>query len=259
MTIRRRGLVARFNGLLRGLFASWLREREEQRPRAVYEHAIQQRVDQYAELKRAVAGILYMRNKLEAEIGERGSELARTLEDVRRAVRRHEDDLALTLVEKKQALVEELEHAERELGGVRDEADEAKSNLVRFREEIRSLEREKTRVMATLANAEARRQVQESLAGLSVDADVRALDGVREHVENEAGLERELGARSELGARMQAIRSEARHEAARRELAELKRARQPVALPNPASQAAPAPPAAALRSSSDAGALGNPG
>ena len=39
-----------------------------------------------------MAGILYMRNKLQAEIGDRREELARTLEDLRRAVRRSEDD-----------------------------------------------------------------------------------------------------------------------------------------------------------------------
>ena len=48
----------------------WMRDREEDNPRAVYENAIQERVTQYRELKEAVAGILYMRNKLEAELEE---------------------------------------------------------------------------------------------------------------------------------------------------------------------------------------------
>ena len=230
----RRGLWSRFTGLIQGLFAGWLRDREERSPRAVYEHAIHERVKQYRELKEAVAGILYMRNKLEAEIRDRRLELARTLEDLRRAVRRNEDDLALTLIERKNALVAEIEHAERELEGLRNEADDAKNNLVRFREEIRSLEREKGRVIATLANAQARRRIQETLAGLSVDADVRALEGVREYVAriaNEGNLERELGADAELGGRLRALRDEARNEAARRELAELKRRGRAVPLP----------------------------
>jgi len=230
----RRGLWSRFTGLIHGLFAGWLRDREERSPRAVYEHAIHQRVGQYRELKDAVAGILYMRNKLEAEIGDRREELARTLEDLRRAVRRNEDDLALTLIERKNALVAEIEHAERELGDLRSEADDAKNNLVRFREEIRSLEREKGRVVATLANAQARRRIQETLAGLSVDADVRALEGVREYVArlaSEGNLEREIGGDPDLGGRLRALREEARGEAARRELAELKRRGRVVPLP----------------------------
>jgi phage shock protein A len=97
-------------------------------------------------------------------------------------------------------------------------------NLVRFREEIRGLMREKSRMLATLANAQARRRIQEALDGLSVDADMRALESVREHVarlSTEGNLERELGDPG-LRTRLRAIRDEAREEAARRELAELK-------------------------------------
>jgi phage shock protein A len=213
-------------GLLRGRFAGWLRGREEQHPGAVYENAIAERVEQYRELKEAVAGILYMRNKLEAELDERRVELARTLEDLRRAVARSDDDVALALVTRKQALVEDLEHAERELAGVRGEAEEAKTNLLRFREEIRTLEREKGRTLASLANARARRRIQEALAGFSVDADMRALDAVREHaarLASEGVLDRELATADGLDGRLRAIREESRREAAQRELAELKR------------------------------------
>jgi phage shock protein A len=226
MNTRRPGLLARFAALLRGTFTGWLRGREEQNPRAVYENAIAERVKQYRELKEAVAGILYMRNKLEGELSERRAELARTLEDVRRAVRKDDDALALSLVQRKQALLTDLEHAERELDGVRSEAEDAKGNLVRFREEIRTLEREKGRILATLANSRARRRIQEALAGISVDADVRALDSVREHValvSTERVLDRELEGMVGLDARLRAIREEANQDAARVELDELKR------------------------------------
>src|SRR5512144_1367180 len=116
---RRPGLFARTLGLVRGAFTGWLRSREESNPRAVYENAIAERVQHYRELKQAVAGILYMRNKLEGEIDERRIELARTLEDVRRAIGRDDDEVAVTMLARKQALVEDLEHAERELGGLR--------------------------------------------------------------------------------------------------------------------------------------------
>lgn len=226
MTTRRPGLIARFVGLLRGAFAGWLREREEQNPGAVYENAIAERVAQYRELKRAAAGVLYMRNKLEGEIAERRGELATTVDDLRRSVQRADDELALVLVTRKQGLVADLEHTERELEGVRVEAEEAKTNLVRFRDEIRALEREKGRTLASLANARARRRIQEALAGLSVDADVRALEAVRQHVAELSGetlLDRELGGAGGLDGRLRAIREEARRDAAQRELAELKR------------------------------------
>ena len=108
---------------------------------------------------------------------------------------------------------------------MRVEAEDAKNNLVRFREEIRSLMHEKSRVLATLANGQARRRIHEALEGLSVDADMRALEAVREHVakvSTEGTLERELGDDG-LRTRLRAIRDEAREDAARRELDELKR------------------------------------
>lgn len=234
---RPRGLLSRMRNLLRGMFAIWIRDSETQNPRAVYEQAIDERTRQYRQLKEAVAGILYMRNKLEAEITERRADIARTHDDIRRAVRRGQDDISLTLIAQKQSLMEELERAERELEGVRSEAEEAKVNLVRFREEIRGLVREKSRMLATLANAQARRRIQEALDGLSVDADMQALESVREHVarlSTEGSLERELGDPG-LRTRLRAIHDEAREEAARRELTEIKQQ----LLPEPAAENVP--------------------
>jgi len=239
---RPRGLFGRLRNLLRGIFSVWIRDSEIQNPRAVYEQAIHERTRQYHQLKEAVAGILYMRNKLEAEITDRRAEIARLHDDLRRAVRRGSDDTSLALISRKQSLVEELEHAERELEGVRSEAEEAKLNVVRFRDEIRSLVHEKSRMLATLANAQARRRIQQALEGLSVDAEMRALESVREHIarlSTENGLERELGDAS-LRTRLRAIRDEAREEAARRELSELKRQMLPGSTPEPAPAGEPA-------------------
>jgi phage shock protein A len=227
-----RGVVARFRQLLRSVFGSWVRQGERRHPAAVYEQAIEDRTQQYRDLKEAVAGILYMRNKLEAEINERRVEIARLHDDIRNAIRRGHDDLSLTLIEAKQLRMEELERAENELEGVRREAEEAKSNLVRFREEIRNLMREKGRMLATLANAQARRRLGEALDGLSVDADMRALEAVREHIARiatEGQLDREIGGDESMRRRLRAIRDDARHEAARRELEELKQNLRPAA------------------------------
>ena len=231
---RRPGLIARFTGLIRGWAAGWLRDREEESPRAVYEHAISERVKQYRELKEAVAGILYMRNKLEGELEERRSELTRTHSDIRRAVKRGADEVGLALISHKQILVGDIDRAEREYEGLRSEAEEAKTNLIHFREEIRALEREKGRIVATLANAKARRRMTEALDGLSVDADMRALENVREHVarlSTEGDLDKELGTDRGLAARIREIREDANTDAARRELAEIKRELNPTVIP----------------------------
>jgi phage shock protein A len=219
------GIFGRLRNLLRATFSLWVRDGERSNPRAVYEQAIEERTRQYHELKDAVAGILYMRNKLEAEIAERRAEIARLHDDVRRAVRQGQDELSVAMIAQKHQLLGDLERAERELEGLRSEAEEAKANLVRFRHEIRALVHEKGRILATLANAQARRRLEAALDGLSVDAEMKALETVREHVAKLATagtLERELGDEP-MRTRLRQIRDSARDEAARRELAELKR------------------------------------
>jgi phage shock protein A len=231
------GFVGRFARLARGIFGAWVKDRERENPRVVYEQAIEERMRQYEELKQAVAGILYMRTKLEAEIGARRAEAVGLEDDIARSARRDDDDTAVALIAHRRALLDELGRAERELAGVRGAADEAKANLVRFREEIRALEREKVRSLATLASAHARRRIQQAFARFEVDAEMRALEGVREAVARavtSARLEGELGAEG-IEPRLREIRAEARDDAARRELAEIKRRLRPALLAPAAS------------------------
>ncbi|MDG2050769.1 MAG: PspA/IM30 family protein [Myxococcota bacterium] len=224
---RRPRTLNRLRSLVRGFFGRWVREREQQSPQIVYEQAIDERVRQYRELKEAVAGILFMRNKLEEEINDRRVEIARMHDDVRRAVRSGRDEISLGLIGQKQALFEDLERSEKELTTVRDQAEEAKANLIRFREEIRSLVREKGRMLATLANAKARRRLRVAIEGLSVDAEMDALESVREHISRmamEGDLSQEVGEDAlAMRQRLRAFRDEGRMESARSELEQLKR------------------------------------
>jgi phage shock protein A len=219
--------------LVSGIFSSWLKDRENDRPRIVYEQAIGERIRQYAQLKQAVAGILYMRNKLEGEVRERRADLARAQQLIRRAVERGDDDVALQMIEQKDLVMAEMERDQKELTEIEGEVEQAKANLVKFRGEIRTLEREKVRIMAQLANAKARRRIQEAIDGLSVEGDMKALESVREHVAQlraEGNIDRELGD-PVMQSRVRAIRDEVRSEAARRELIEIKRRMRPDLLP----------------------------
>jgi len=230
--------MGRLRSLVHGIVSVWVRDGERNHPRAVYEQAIGERTKQYRDLKEAVAGILYMRNKLEAEITERRAEIARLHDDIRRSVRRGDDAASVTLIAHKQTLMDELERAEQELASVRCEAEESKSNLIRFREEIRSLVREKGQMLATLANAKARRRLQEAVEGMSVDAEMKALEGVREHIAriaSEGSLDREIGDEG-LRRRLRAIREDTRSDAARRELEELKLELRPTGIEARAAQ-----------------------
>ena len=81
-------LFARLSNLVRGLVGRWIGEREHRNPGAVYEAAIQERVKQYATLREAAAGVIYMRQKLERELGQRTAELARVKRELDVAVER---------------------------------------------------------------------------------------------------------------------------------------------------------------------------
>lgn len=239
---RHGGLLARLRSLFTGVFALWVRAKENEHPEAVYAQAIEERRRQYAELKQAVAGILFLRNRLEGESRDRRAELGRLSADVARAVARGDDPAALTLIAHKQALVEDLERTEADLEGMQAETATAKENLVRFRDEIRELEREKVRTLATLANAKARRRIQQAFEGLTVEHELRALDSVREHVAGlvaEGRLDREMGS-EDAAPVLRSYRDEARRDAARRELDEIKRRlRERSVLPEQAQAPAP--------------------
>jgi len=224
-TTRKKGLFARLGSLFSGMFRLWVKDREHANPEVVYEQAIAERRRQYHELKQAVAGILYMRNKLESEIENRRLEIARLHDDIRRALRGGQEQLSLALISRKQDLIEELERVEKELETMRCEAAEAKENLMRFREEINTLVNEKGRMMAKLANVQTRRRLRAALDGFNLESEMAALENVREYIARisvEGQLEQEV---NDPSFRMQVkkLRDGAREEAARVELERLKR------------------------------------
>src|SRR6266446_864769 len=166
-------LVGRVWNLLRGLAARWVGRREQRHPDAVYVAAIGERVTQYAKLREAAAGIIYLRSKLAKEL----------------------------------------------------------------QREIARLREERVRMLARLASAKARLRFQTTLNGLSPDADIRALEEVRDHINRlvaETQVSRDLGD-TELEKRLGRIREAEAESAARAQLDELKRSRRgrlvPMVLP----------------------------
>ena len=220
-------VFARLYNLVRGSLTAWVRGREHRNPGAVYESAIAERREQYATLRAAAAGILYLRSKLTTQLAETSRELARVRAQLDLAVDRDEDDVALALIGRRDALDAEEQRLTAELAELTAEADAAKENLIAFSGDIARLRDEKVRMLARLANAKARLRFQETLAGLAPDADIRALEAVREHIERlveETKINRDLGD-TELERKLGKIR-EAEADAARRaQLQQLKRAR----------------------------------
>jgi len=220
-------LVARVVNLIRGTLARWVRRREQRSPDAVYEAAIEERLRQYATLRQAAAGVLYMRGKLAKELERDAGELAGVCRQLETAVDHDDDPAALVLIGRRDVLAAHLDRLVSDLADLTREADAAKENLVAFQDEIARLREERARMLARLANARARLRLQETLNGLAPDADIRALDEVREHINRlvaETQVSRELRD-GELGVRLDRIRQVEAETVARAQLEELKHAR----------------------------------
>jgi phage shock protein A len=220
------GFFDRLANVWRGFLSLWISDIESRNPEAVYEAAIDERVRKHRELKKAVSGIVYLRNKLSTELENKERELKEVMAQLPVAVEDGEDEVALVLIQKKDELTSEIESLSAELKKVSEQAEEAKSGLIAFQAEIEKLKREKEQMLAKKANAEARIQIQETLDGLSTDADVKALDNVREHISKlqaEADIGSEIQGES-LDAKLKKIKEKAGNSRrAKSQLDEMKR------------------------------------
>jgi phage shock protein A len=219
------GLFDRIANVWKGFISLWVSEVEQKNPEAVYEAAIEERVKKHRDLKKAVSGIVYLRNKLTSELEQAEKELGEVQIQIPVAVQEGEDDVALVLIQKKDQLTGKIVQVSAELEKIKVQAEEAKSGLIAFQGEIEKLKREKNEVLAKKANAEARISIQETLDGLSTDADIKALENVREHVDKlqaQADVGAEIKGES-LDDKLSKIKAKTASAAAQSQLAELKK------------------------------------
>jgi phage shock protein A len=219
------GFFERLANVWKGFLALWVSDIETRNPEAVYESAIDGRVRQHRELKKAVSNIVYLRNKLATELEAKERSLKEVMTQLPVAIEEGEDEVALVLIQRKDELTTAIEGLSKDLKRTSDEAEEAKSSLLSFQAEIEKLKREKDEMLAKKATAEARIKIQETLDGLSTDADVKALDNVREHISKlqaEADIGTEVKGDS-LDAKLKRIREKAADSSARSQLDEMKR------------------------------------
>lgn len=218
------GLFARLANLWRGFLSLWISDVEKQHPEIAYENAINAMVGKYSKLKAATAAIIRRREDLDERLKKATSELAQTEAELNVAVETNQDDLAVILIQKKNQLAADLAELKADAETAQRDADSAKGSLIGVQGEIRKLKAERDVMLARMQSAQARVRIQEQLEGLSVDAEVKALDNVREHIKNtiaEANLGQELS-ESSLDARLASLRSQAGDVQAKQQLAELK-------------------------------------
>lgn len=219
------GFFARISNLWNGLLSLFIQGVEAENPEIVYEAAINARVVQYQKLMKAVSGIVYLRNKLQKELESKTAQLKELQAQIPVAVSAGEDDAAMVLIQRKNQLAADVERITTDLNKTSRDADEAKASLISFQGEIEKLKREKETMLARREDAKAKLQIQESLSGLSVDADIKALDGVRESInklEAQADVAKEI-AGGGLESKLKKIKEATGQSQARNELDEIRR------------------------------------
>jgi phage shock protein A len=218
------GLFGRLANLWRGFLSLWISDVEKAHPEIAYENAINSMVEKYTRLKTATAAIIRRREDIDERFKRATAELAQTEAELGVAVETNQDDLAVVLIQKKNQLTTELGELKAELDAAQKDADSAKTSLMGVQGEIRKLKSERDSMLAKMQSAQARIRIQQQIDGLSVDAEVKALDNVREHIKTtiaEANLGREMGEAS-LDARLASLRNQAGDVQAKQQLAELK-------------------------------------
>lgn len=218
------GMLSRLGNLWRGFLRLWISDVEKDHPEIAYENAIDSMIEKYSRLKSATAAIIRRREETGERFKQAAAELAQTEAELDTAVDTGQDDLALILIQKKNQLSTEVTEMKVEMESAQKDADSAKQSLLGVQSQIRKLQAEKDSMLAKMQSSQARIKVQEQLNGLSVDAEVKALDNVRQHIKNtiaEANLGKELS-ESSLDSRLEALRSQVGDVQARNQLAELK-------------------------------------
>jgi phage shock protein A len=218
------GFFARLGNLWRGFLSIWISDVEKAHPEIAYENAINSMIEKYSRLKSATAAIIRRREEIDERLKRLSTELAQTEAELAAAVETNQDDLAVVLIQKKNQLTADLAEVRADLDSAQKDADSAKTSLISVQGEIRKLKTERDSMLAKMQSAQARVKIQEQLEGLSVDAEVKALDNVREHIRNtiaEANLGRELS-ESSLDQRLAQLRNQVGDIQAKQQLAELK-------------------------------------
>jgi phage shock protein A len=217
-------MFKRLANLWKGFLSLWISDIEKEHPEIAYENAINSMVEKYSKLKTATASIIRRREDMDERYKRATAELAQTEAELDTAVSTNQDDLAVILIQKKNQLTTEVTDLKTEMEQAHGDADAAKGSLLGVQSEIRKLQGERDSMLAKMQSAQARIRVQEQLDGLSVDAEVKALDNVRQHIKTtiaEANLGKELS-ESSLDSRLAALRNQTGDVQAKQQLAELK-------------------------------------
>ena len=220
-------IFARLSNLWTGFISLWVSDVEKAHPEIAYQNAITSMIGKYSQLKAATGSIIARRQEITARLETHERELAVVSADLETALATNQDDLAVVLIQKKNALDAAITDLRAEAAQATADADTAKDSLMQVKSEIDKLKVEKDRMLAQMHSAQARLKIQGQLDGLSVDAEVQALGAVREHIKGQVA-QASLGAElhnSDLDVRLNKLRQSSGSVTAKAQLEAMKQAR----------------------------------
>lgn len=219
------GLFGRIANIFKGFLSLFVDGIEEKNPEVVYESAISAKVDQYQKLMKAVSGIVYLRNKLEKELGEKTKSLLEIQTQIPIAMEEGEDEVTLLLIEQKNKLVADIERIKGEVEKISAQAEESKENLINFQSEIEKLKSEKQEMLVRRENALTQKKIQDQISNMSVEDDIKSLSNVRESIsklEAQVQVSKEVNNNS-LDTKLNSIKAKAVSSTAKEELEQMKK------------------------------------
>src|SRR5271154_2099629 len=130
------GFFNRLSNLWKGFVSLWISDLEKEHPEIAYENAINSMIEKYSKLKKATAAIIRRREEVSERLGTQSKELAQVTADLSVAVETNQDDLAMVLIQKKNALEKEVADLKADLDAAQKDADSAKASLMTVQGEI---------------------------------------------------------------------------------------------------------------------------
>ena len=204
-------LLTRIANIFRGMLSLFVSDMEKANPRVAYENAINAMVKKFELARNAVASIIASRQAAEQRLQKAQAEKQQVDGDLDAAVTAGDEQLGTLLIQKQEQVAGIIASATADLERLSKQAEESKAMLTQFKGEIERLKAERDEQLARQATAQAQLQIQDQLSGLSVDAEIHALDNVRAGINQtvaKAALNSEL-AGTDVDARLKKLRETA--------------------------------------------------
>ena len=144
-------VFGRLGNLWKGFINLWISDVEKEHPEIAYENAINSMIEKYTALKRATAAIIRRREELSERLTGQQKELAQINHDLNAAIETNQDDLAVVLIQKKNALDASVGELQADLELAQKDAESAKTSLLSVQNEIKKLKAENRQLREDVA------------------------------------------------------------------------------------------------------------